>query len=273
VFRNLTGDESVHYADWPEAQPDAIDDDLEDEMRLAREVTSLGRSARVESRLKVRQPLSRAIVLLPHGTDLSAEVTAQVADELNVRDVETVRDLEGLLDHEAIPNFRTLGPRIGALLPEVKEALARTDGARVRQAFEAEGIYRLDVGGTVVELFSDDVEIRARSHEELALAQDGARVVALDTRLDADLVAEGVAREVVRFVNDQRKAAGLALSDRIALTLHARGPALAALRRHADDVAGEVLATALDAHEGDGPDGAPALELDGGRVAVELRRA
>jgi len=272
VYRNLTGSDSVHLADWPDVDAEAIDDQLEAEMELARDVTSLGRAARVDSKLKVRQPLARAIVLLPRGSDLSEAITEQVAEELNVKAVETVRDLEGLLDHEAIPNFRALGPRLGPLLPRVKDALARADGAQVRQAFEGEGIYRLDIDGTVVELFSDDVEIRARSHEELALAQDGVLAVALDTRLDDDLLAEGVAREVVRFVNDQRKAAGLALSDRIALTLHATGSVLAALRRHADDIAAEVLAASIETLDGEGPAPAPTLEVDGGRVSVELGR-
>jgi isoleucyl-tRNA synthetase len=178
-----------------------------------------------------------------------------------------------LLDYEVVPNFRALGPRVGKLMPELKATLAATDGASLRRAFETNGGYDLDVGGVTVHLDRGDVDIRARSHEELALAQEGALAVALDTRIDDELSAEGAAREIVRFVNDQRKAAGLELSDRIRLRLWASGAARAAIERHRGWITSEVLATELDLVEPPGEPAAAALDLDGERVLVALERA
>jgi isoleucyl-tRNA synthetase len=275
MFANLTGtDDSVHFADWPEADRGALDDALDREMELARDLVSLGRAARTDAKLRVRQPLGRAILLLPAGTTLSDAVRDEVADELNVHAVEIVHDLEGLLDYEVVPNFRALGPRVGRLMPALQAALAATDGSTLRRALDDGGSYELDVEGVPVRLDRGDVDIRARSHEELALAQEGALAVALDTRIDAALAAEGAAREVVRFVNDQRKAAGLVLSDRIRLRVWAAGPAQDAIAHHRDWIAGEVLATELVVGEPPArdEDHAAALDLDGQPVHVALER-
>ena len=288
LYRNLTGGESVHLADWPDADTDAVDTTLEAEMALARQVVGLGRAARTESRLKIRQPLRRALVVLPDHMTLSSAVMAEVADELNVKALESVADLEGLLDETVVPNFRRLGPKVGPLMPAVKAALAALDGATVRRALETDGSYRIDLGtgtgtgtGTVT-LGPEDVEVHASAHEEFALARDGAYAVALDTAIDDDLRLEGLARELVRALNDLRKARDLALSDRISVGLHATGALAEAARRHAEWIKGEVLALewsveTVDVETVDGESDAGAddpafstIEIDGVSAAVRL---
>jgi isoleucyl-tRNA synthetase len=214
-------------------------------MALARQVVSLGLAARTEVRLKVRQPLARALVLLPGATSIPDSVQAEIADALNVKTLETVASLEGLLDYTVVPNFRRLGPKVGKLMPKVKEQLGAADGASIRLALAADGGFDLDVDGTVIRLEPEDVDVRATSHEELALAEDGGIAVALDTRLDRDLVSEGLARELIRVLNDHRKAKGLEISDRIAAWLRADGDLAEAVVRHRDRIAGEVLAREL----------------------------
>ncbi len=262
--------DSVHWTDWPEVDDAAIDPDLETDMALARELVSLGLSARAESKLKVRQPLPRAIALVPAGTVIPDAVAAEIADELNVKRLELVATLEGLLDYTVQPNFRALGPKVGKQLPRVKELLAGADGAAIRRALETDGSYALDVDGDTVRLGPDDVQIRASSHEELVLAQAGERAVALDTTLDDALCAEGHARELVRAVNDQRKAQGFAIADRIRLTIDASEPVLGAVRTHADWIAAEVLAEDLTIGRGAG--GAVEITVDGHPVHVTLER-
>src|SRR5256886_3610135 len=138
MHRNLSGrDESVHLADWPATDVPALDDDLEAEMTEARHVVSLGLAARSDARLKVRTPLRRALVLLPEGRRLGDDVTEEVRDALNVREVERITGLEGLVDYGVVPNFRKLGPRVGKLMPEIQSALRSVDGATVQHAFEA----------------------------------------------------------------------------------------------------------------------------------------
>ena len=247
LFQNLARSEtSVHLSDWPTADLHAIDPALEAEMAIAREVVSLGLRARADARLRVRQPLARAIALVPEGVELSTTVTGEISDALNVKALETVTSLEGLLDYTVVPNFRALGPKVGSALPRVKELLATIDGATVRRALDEDGSYALAIDGAEIQLTADDVAIRASSHEKLALAQDGDLAVAIDTTLDDALRQEGLAREVVRVINDHRKAAGFAIEDRIRVRLDATGQLLVAITEHRDWIAGEVLATDLD---------------------------
>jgi isoleucyl-tRNA synthetase len=273
LFRNLALDgESVHLTDWPSTDETAIDDDLDAEMALAREIVTLGRAARNDARIGVRQPLPRAITLLSAGEGLRSEVVEEIATELNVKQFEVVESLEGLLDYRVVPKFKVLGPRVGKLMPQVKAALEAADGAEVRRVLDTEGVWRLQVDGTDVEIGPDDVEIRAEQHEELALAQDGPRAVALDLTLDDALRAEGNARELVRIINDLRKTEGFEIADRIRATLHATGPVLAAATAHRDWIAGEVLATTFTVVDraGNGP---ATTTVDGEPVSIALQRA
>ena len=275
MHRNLSRrDESVHLADWPAMDVPSLDDDLEAEMAEARHVVSLGLAARSEARLKVRTPLRRALVLLPEGRRLGDAVTDEVKDALNVRHVELITGLEGLVDYVVVPNFRKLGPRVGKLMPEIQSALRSVDGATVQSAFETDGHYRIELGdGNDVDVGPDEVEVRATSHAELALARDGGYAVALDTALDDDLRREGLARELARKLNDLRKASGLEISDRVRVTMWARDPLADAARQHGRWIADEVLAEAWDLAKGDAPDaGVAQLDVDGSPASVRLEK-
>jgi isoleucyl-tRNA synthetase len=273
LFRNLAGtDESVHLADWPEHDEAAIDDALERKMTLARTLVSLGRAARADAKLGVRQPLPRAIALLAAGEVLRDDVAQEIKDELNVKELEVVDSLEGLLSYRVVPNFRTLGPRLGKLVPRVKETLENVDGGEVRRAFDEEGSFRIDVDGEEVKLEPGDVEIRAVQHVDLTLAQDGPHAIALDLTLDDDLRAEGIAREIIRVVNDRRKANGFALTDRVAVELFSTDRIVEAATRHAGAIKPEVLATSFEAHE-ELLESPPDATIDGEPVWLDVRRS
>jgi isoleucyl-tRNA synthetase len=273
LHRNLqSSGESVHLADWPEVDPAARDDALEAEMERARTVVSLGLSARNDAKLKVRQPLRRALVLLPDGGAFSDAVAAEVADALNVKQLEAVTDLEGLLDERLHPNFRTLGPKLGKQVPLVKDALAAVDVAVAKRALQRDGGYDLALAdGSSVRLDPDDVEVRAESHEEFALAQEGAYAVAIDTTVDDELRAEGIARDLIRLLNEQRKATGLDIADRVRVRLGATGRVEAAAHLHRDWIAREVLAVDLVVEPGV-TDGVTRVDVDGEPVSVDLER-
>jgi len=275
MHRNLSGrDESVHLADWPAMDLPALDDELEAEMAEARHVVSLGLSARSEARLKVRTPLRRALVLLPDGRGLGQAVTEEVRDALNVREVERISGLEGLVDYVVVPNFRKLGPRVGKLMPEIKAVLASVDGAAVQRAFDDDGRYRIELaGGGTVDVGADEVEVRATSHAELALAQDGGYAVALDTALDDELRREGTARELARKLNDLRKASGLDISDRVRVTVWGGDALVDAARHHAAWIRDEVLAVEWDVEADEPPDaGVAQLDVDGSTASVRLQK-
>jgi isoleucyl-tRNA synthetase len=275
MWQNLRATKgSVHLEDWPAVDESAIDGALETEMASARLVASLGLAARNDARLKVRQPLRRALVLLPERVQLGDEVVREVADELNVKTLEPVANLEGILHYRVVPNFRALGPRVGKDVPRVKAALADVDGAAVRAALDTDGVFRLDLGGgTVVELGPDDVEVRAESHEELVLAQEEGTAVALDTTIDDELRHEGWVRDVVRAVNEARKQRGLEIADRIALTLTVPPEMHAAIDAARDAIAAEVLARTITVEPGvvarDDPD---AVELDAGTILIRFEK-
>jgi isoleucyl-tRNA synthetase len=263
MHRTLTGSPSVHLTDWPRAVA-APDTALSAEMDAARRLVGLGRAARTDAGVRTRQPLRRALLLHPEVT-LSDEVKAEVAVELNVRALEDVETLSDLMTWTVVPNFRALGPRLGPRVNEVKAALAEADGSEVRRALEEQGF--VEIAGERLE--PGDVEVRATRHEDFALAQEGGWAVALDLELDDDLRSEGLAREVARDLNDLRKQRGLALSDRIALTIEA-GPLLAAaVEAHRDWIAAQVLAAEI-ALGAAGPD-ATELDVEGERLRVELR--
>ena len=261
IHTRLTGGESVHLTDWPVSRG-RVDAELAEEMAAARRLVVLGRAARTEAKVRVRQPLSRALVL--HGEQrLTEEVQAEIRSELNVRALERLDTLTGLLQWTIIPNFRTLGPRLGPRVNDVKAALASADGSALKARMESVGA--IVVAGET--LTADDVEIRAERHEDLALVEDEGWAVALDLDLDDELRAEGTARELIRALNDSRKEAGLAISDRIEVELEVDGDLRRIVEDHWDTIGPEVLATGLRFGAAE-----RWIDLDGRRVGVTLRR-
>jgi isoleucyl-tRNA synthetase len=265
IYVHLTHEPSVHLSDWPEPSG-AADPELSEHMAAARRLVALGRAARTDAKVKVRQPLARALVLHP-GVTLSADVVREIANELNVKQVDDVDTLSGLMSWTVVPNFRALGPRLGPQVNEVKQALAEADGSALQARLESEGF--IEVAGERIE--PGDVEVRAVRHEAYALAEEGGWAVALDLEIDDTLRREGLARETVRSFNDLRKEIGLAVSDRIRLTVAADDAGAAALARPGDVVAGEVRAVELTG----GGVAAVALERRSGgqRVGVASGRA
>ena len=214
LHADLTGLRSVHLTDWPEPAG-RHDPALAEQMAAARRLVALGRAARTEARMKVRQPLARALVLHA-GTDLDEAIDAEIRAELNVKSLERLDTLSGLMSWSVVPNFRTLGPRLGPKVNEVKAALAAADGSALKAALDRDGW--IAVAGE--RLTADDVDVRAERHDDLALVEDDGWAVALDLELDDALRAEGTARALVRALNDARKASGFAIADRGA---HHRG--------------------------------------------------
>jgi isoleucyl-tRNA synthetase len=168
-----------------------------------------------------------------------------------------------------VPSFRALGPRLGAKVNDVKAALAVADGGELQAALERDGF--VEIAGE--RITADEVEVRADRHQDFALAQDGSWAVALDLELDDDLRQEGTAREVVRAVNDLRKAVGLELSDRIDLVLGGADVVTEAVVRHQAWIATEVLAVSLNlGNPGTGPE-VHSIDIDGDAVSVRMTKA
>jgi isoleucyl-tRNA synthetase len=194
-------------------------------------------------------------------------VATEIATELNVKALEDVDTLSGLLTWTVVPSYRVLGPRLGPAMNDVKQALAAADGSALQRQLEAEGW--IEVAGHRLE--AAEVELRATRHEDFALAEDAGWAVALDLELTEELRQEGTARELVRALNDLRKEVGLEIADRVAVTLDGDAAVTAAVEAHEAWIAGEVLAVALTV--GDPGPGAHRLELDDRELRVSLARA
>jgi isoleucyl-tRNA synthetase len=259
----------VHLADWPVGGEALIDRELEAQMELARRLTSLGRAARSEAGVKVRQPLSRALVFLPSGAP--AILHSIVAEELNVDEIDVADELSEVLTFELLPNFRTLGARLREQMQDVKPALDALDAAEAAAALEAGQSITLALPGGPVELSPEDVQLRVRGQQGFAVSREGGEVVALDLTLNEALRHRGLAREVVRLVQDLRKNSGLDVSDRIHLNLEG----LDMIREHFDYIAREVLAVFIDTGPGEGEGTPLELETDEGSFVARawLRKA
>jgi isoleucyl-tRNA synthetase len=262
-LRDTGAEASVHLVDWPDAVQTAIDEGLESQMTVARELVSLGRAARADGGVRVRQPLRRALVFLPAGT--VSPPPGIVEDELNVDRIEYSEELSDVLTYELHPNFRTLGPRLGERAQGIRPALGALDPVAAARALEAGEPLVVRLDDDDVELTGEDVELRVRAEAGFAISRQGAIVVALDLELDDTLRRRGIVRELVRQVQELRKERGFEISDHVELWLE--GLELDADERAA--VAREVLADAV--HAGPGP-GSPAhVELaDGISVTVWL---
>jgi isoleucyl-tRNA synthetase len=259
---------SVHLAAWPKVDGSLLDKTLAGQMALVRRVVELGRAARSGSKVRNRQPLSRALVGAPGWAALPDELRQQVADELNVHGFD---ELSGeLVDRSAKGNFRTLGKRFGKDTPTVAAAIAAADAGDLAAALRATGRATVVVDGTDVEVTSEEVLLTETPREGWAVATDGGETVALDLEITPELRRAGLAREVVRLVQEARKSSGLQVTDRVVLRWQAAGELADALREHSTLVATEVLATSFE----EGPlDGAVQVDEDLGLRFTVTRTA
>lgn len=238
--------ESVHLTSWPQADTSLIDAGLDEAMELARRLVEVGRGARAEARVRTRQPLGRALVSSAALAKLPAELVAEITAELNVERLDSFGSAGDVVVHSAKANFRALGRRYGKQTPVVAGAIAAADAAALAAGL-ADGSVTLDVEGVgAVELGPDDVFITERPREGWSVADVQGDTIALDLTLTPELVSAGRAREVIRFVQDSRKAAGLDVSDRIDLAWASDDADLVeAIETHAGLIASEVLATSM----------------------------
>jgi isoleucyl-tRNA synthetase len=276
LWRNLTAGRagsppSVHLSDYPLADEALVDPALDAAMHGVRQIVSLGRTIRTETKVRIRQPLLEAVVHYPGDHEALLPLLGLVADELNVKRVEFAESAERFGRWRAKPNFKTLGPRLGRRVKDVAAVLADDDGAIASRLALGEAV-SIAVPEGEIALEPADVDLMQDTVEGWGVAGDGTLTVALELELTPELRREGLAREVVRLVQDARKTAGLDVSDRIVLGLEADGDLAEALRVHADDIAAETLATEL--HLADLAEATlrHQTEIDGSGLTVALRR-
>jgi isoleucyl-tRNA synthetase len=212
----------------------------------------LGRATRAESGVKTRQPLSRALVAAQGFELLGEELRAQIAEELNVATLASLAEIGGsLVDTSAKANFRALGRRFGKRTQEVARAIAEADAVALSAALRS-GTAAVEVAGEQVPLSPEEVIVTETPREGWSVASDAGATVALDLAVTPELRRAGVARDVIRLIQDARKNSGLDVVDRIAVRWRASDPEAArAVAEHQALICGEVLATDFAEAAGD----------------------
>ncbi|MEN6449007.1 MAG: class I tRNA ligase family protein [Thermoguttaceae bacterium] len=262
--------ESVHLCDYPVADAAAIDEELSKRMSLMREIVSLGRSARMGAKLKVRQPLSRVEVVLADGADRPwlEEHASLIGDELNVKRVEFIGHADQYITYTVLPDLKRLGPRLGKRLPALRKALGAADAAKLLAELETTGSATLALPDGPVSLSSEDVQVRLQAKEGWAAAQGRSVVVVLATELTEELIREGLARELVRTIQDRRKELGCEFTDRIVVGIATESAELKAAAEQFDGyLRGETLAAEIKL---EALPGAEPVELDVAGHAIRL---
>ncbi len=267
---------SVHHTGWPVADASLLDEQLLTDMDLARAVVSLGHADRVAAEIKVRQPLADIKVVAAGKAESLARFADVIADELNVKSVELAGGEAELVQYRILPVNKTLGPRFGKAFPAVRQALSAADPYAVAATVAAGQPVAVVVDGEVVELAPEDVLVQAEPRPGFQVTNDPQRgiVVALDTVITPELKAEGLAREVVRHVQQMRKDADFQLSDRIQATYQTADAGLAAaIQQYGGYIQQETLSLSLDAGEPAADAYVATGDFDGAVVTVGIRRA
>jgi isoleucyl-tRNA synthetase len=265
--------ESVHLCDYPVADPTALDQALSENMALAREICSKGRAVRMQHKLKVRQPLASVQVILNAKTSnyipWLREHSPIMADELNVKEVHFTTDAEKYITYEVKPNFKALGPRVGKAMPEVKQRLIKIDPAVLMESLQSGGGYTMTMDdGSQIRLSTEELEVGIKAREGWAAAQGEGSVVVLSTELTPMLLREGVARDLVRLIQDRRKELDLHYSARIVVAIETSWDELiTAVNENQEYIQRETLAVRI---EWTIPTGEVGMEHDLGSAAVKL---
>jgi len=271
LHRALT-DESVHLAASPAGDLFERDAGLERGMESVRVLCRLGRAAREQAQIRVRQPLGTLYAVVPGGQRLDEALIEVVRDELNVKKVRFLDDAADLVSFRAQPNFPQLGPRFGRNTQQAAEAIRSLDQASLQRYRRGEPV-EIEVAGERVPLQPEFLQLQQEALGELAVEADEGYTVALDPTLDEALRLEGIARELVNRVQRLRRDSGLEVSDRIRLAIEAEGEVARAVQAHRDYIAGETLARELDLTEalgGEDHRAVQAIDLDGRSARIAL---
>jgi isoleucyl-tRNA synthetase len=278
IFRNLnivTGREtaeSVHLAWMPEADSTVVDAALEERMARAQRIVMVVRAMRMKANLKVRQPLRQVILPVPEGPERDDIRATQdiILDEINVKSITYVSDESGIVRKKAKPNFKTLGPKFGKAAQQVATRIKEMTPAEI-SSVERNGGVVLVAGDQEWTVATGDVEVIREEIQGWVVETEGGLTVALDTRLDDELIAEGCAREFINRVQNMRKSSGFEVTDRIAITYTAPASLGARLESQRAVIMRETLADAFGEGPGDG-EHAMAQDINGEEAHVAIAR-
>jgi isoleucyl-tRNA synthetase len=274
IYQNLVrtalpiAPESVHLTDWPAADDALIDEELSGSVRLVQRLTSLGRSARAKANIKVRQPLEAVHVKLQSAREAETirRLADQLLDELNVKRLEVIENEAEFLDYQVRPNLPVLGPKYGGEVGRIQRALATADKAAVARSVSTGRSVALDG----FELQPDELLVTTAGKPGYALAEEAGYAVAVTTEVTPDLADEGLARELVRHVQELRRSAGFDIADHVRFRYEGDDDLDRVINKWRDYIGQETLADVVERGRGSGF--SEEQDIDGRKVRLEVER-
>lgn len=239
-------EESVHLCAYPQYDNSLRSEDLENQVSFTQTAVNLGHSLRKEHKLKVRQTLAKAYLISSNPSILkSLEKHKEIiADELNVKEVVLLEDESRFVMWAAKPNFPILGKKIGSLMPQAKKLIENFCHDKIISLSKG-GSFKIKIGEIEVEITPEDVSIERKVKEGLAAGNSGEITVALDTKLNEELIEEGIAREIVNKINTLRKEKNFQVTDRISVAIQTTDKIQKAFTKYYDYIVGEILALSV----------------------------
>ena len=269
--------ESVHHCDWPEAREELIDEWLLSWVATVRKVVGLGRAARNAAGIKIRQPLPELLIKLPREEDEEPlQVLAQdLLEEVNVKRFRVIEDETEVVDLRLNLLPDKLGPKFGERFPFIKAAVEQLDPAATARELQEHGALRITVDGQTYTILADELEVERLPREGYTIAAEDEYLVALRTEITPELKMEGLARELVRHIQEMRKEADLDLTDRIVTYCEGGEAVKDVLQIHGDYIKRETLSLELVEGEPEraGVDQVKTLKLNGHLVKLGIRKA
>ena len=230
--------ESVHLTKFPTASEDYINRELEEQMQLAQQYSSMVLSLRKRTNIRVRQPLNKILDLLKHVENL-------ILSEVNVKEIEYLTDTAGIIVKKIKPNFKTLGPRYGKLMKQISNVISGFSQEDISK-IENEGRVSFQIEGNHLEISLDDVEIVTEDIPGWVVMNMGSLTVALDITISEELRQEGIAREIVNRIQNIRKDLDFDVTDKIDLQIQKHEEINMAIKNNYSYICSETLAKSLE---------------------------
>ncbi len=255
--------ESVHLTTFPKVDEDLIIPELEERMDYAQKISSMVLALRRKVGIKVRQPLQKIMlpVLNEHFREQIEAVKDLILTEVNIKEIEYLKDTTGVLVKKIKPNFKTLGPRYGKMMKEISKTIAGMSQEEIANV-EADERYDLNLNGETIHLEKDDVEIVNEDIPGMLVANEGQITVALDITLTPSLKEEGIARELINRIQNLRKESGLEVTDKISLHITRHSKINSAVEKHKEYIGAQTLAVEVMLVDSCNRDRARAVELE-----------
>ncbi|MTI48402.1 MAG: isoleucine--tRNA ligase [Firmicutes bacterium] len=251
IFRNLTGEASVHLSTYPVANESHIDKKIEERMDLVRTLVTLGRASRESVQIKVRQPVQKVLIDGKHE-ELISDLVPLIKEELNVKEVIFAKSLNEYMDFNLKPNFRVAGPKLGPKVKAFGKALAQLDGSEIAPKIDKGESVTIDLDGEDFELTNELVDVRIEAKEGFTVSMEDNQFVILDTTLTEELINEGFAREFISKIQQMRKNNEYEMMDNIKIFFNGDEEITNAVNIHKDYIMEETLAVSIEEAQDEG---------------------